>query len=188
MFVCCLCVFFCFSLMIRESAAAANLNCSTRNMKTPGSPSRRLMLVMVSSVASDIFEWNNNHTQIRTVLSFTCLKKTTKIKKQMHVPAFLRFFLLCRVHAAFFLYISPKNRPRELCPKECVYPSLPTNTPTHALMHAHARTPTVYIPFDSSLQAILSAPVGHTPSAPPRRGTFGSSFQWQKKKKKKTNK
>lgn len=35
-------------------------------------PVCQLMLVMVSSVASDIFEWNNNHTRIRTVLSFTC--------------------------------------------------------------------------------------------------------------------
>lgn len=38
------------------------------------------------------------------------------------------------------LYISPKNRLKELCPKECVYKS-PINTRTHAPMHAntHAR-------------------------------------------------
>lgn len=56
----------------------------------------------------------------------------------------LLVFFLCQ--STQHLYISPKNRLKELCPKECVY-KLPINTLTHALMHAHTRTPTVYIPL-----------------------------------------
>lgn len=39
------------------------LSASHVNTKTRGSSNGQLMLVMVSSVASDIFEWNNNHAQ-----------------------------------------------------------------------------------------------------------------------------
>lgn len=62
------------------------------------------------------------------------------VLKPIHL---LVFFCLCQ--STQHLYISPKNRLKELCPKECVY-KLPINTLTHALMHAHTRTPTVYIP------------------------------------------
>lgn len=82
------------------------------------------------------------------------------------------------------LYISPKNRLKELCPKECVY-KLPINTLTHALMHAHTRTPTVYIPLFPLCRRSRQY-VGHAPSSQPRRGTFGSSFSGKKNKQNKT--
>jgi len=121
-------------LLPLQSSRPGDFNCNTCNTKTPGSSPCQLMLVMVSSVASDIFEWNNNHTRIRTV-SFI------HVLKSIHLLVF--FFFLCQ--STQHLYISPKNRLKERCPKECVY-KLPINTLTHALMHAHTRTPTVYIP------------------------------------------
>lgn len=134
MFLCCLCVFIFPTDDPRvcdcRRADSADFNCNTCNTKTPGSSTCQLM---VSSVASDIFEWNNNHTD--TDSSFIL------VLKPIHL---LVFFLLCQ--STQHLYISPKNRLKELCPKECVY-KLPINTLTHALMHAHTRTPTVYIPL-----------------------------------------
>lgn len=67
---------------------------------------------------------------MRTVLSFACFQINTS-------ASFCQF--------AQHLYISPKNRLKELCPKECVY-KLPIDTLTQALMHANTRTPTVYVP------------------------------------------
>lgn len=160
-------------LLPLQSSRPGDFNCNTCNTKTPGSSPCQLMLVMVSSVASDIFEWNNNHTRIRTV-SFI------HVLKSIHLLVF--FFFLCQ--STQHLYISPKNRLKERCPKECVY-KLPINTLTHALMHAHTRTPTVYIPpLVSSLQAIPSVSVGHAPSSQPRRGTFGSSFSGKNRQNK----
>lgn len=91
----------------------------------------------------------------------------------------------------FFFFASPhsictfpqRTGWKERCPKECVY-KLPINTLTHALMHTHTRTPTVYIPLVSSLQAIPSVSVGHAPSSQPRRGTFGSSFSGKNRQNK----
>lgn len=97
----------------------------------------------------------------------------------------LLVFFLCQ--STQHLYISPKNRLKERCPKECVY-KLPINTQTPALMHAHTRTHTNSVhPLVSSLQAILSVSVGHAPSSQPRRGTFGSSFSGKNRQNKNKN-
>ncbi|CAB1429764.1 unnamed protein product [Pleuronectes platessa] len=53
------------------AAAAWGLNGDTCNTTTRGRSARQLMLVMVSSGASDIFEWNDSRTWKRTLLSFT---------------------------------------------------------------------------------------------------------------------
>lgn len=138
MFVCCLCVFLfflCFSLKIRESAAAADLNCSTHNTKTPGSPSRWLMLVMVSSVASDIFEWNNNHTRIRTVLSFTCLKKTRCVCRLL-----LGSSPLPGPRGVFFCTFPQRTGRESFVPRNVFTQACPrTRQHTHSCTHTHAR-------------------------------------------------
>lgn len=54
-------------------------------------PVSQLMLVMVSSVASDIFEWNNNHTRIRTVSLIHVLKTDTS-------ASFFSFFSFASPH------------------------------------------------------------------------------------------
>lgn len=64
----------------------------------------------------------------------------------IHVLKSIRLLVFFLCQSTQHLYISPKNRLKERCPKECVY-KLPINTLTHALMHAHTRTPTVYIPL-----------------------------------------
>lgn len=126
----------CFSLTIRESAAAADLNCSTSYTKTPGSPSRRLMLVMVSSVASDIFEWNNNHTRIRTVLSFTCLKKTNRCVCRLFLGfssfagSTLRSFCTFPQRTGRESFVQ-RNVFTQVCPR--------TRQHTHSCTHTHAR-------------------------------------------------
>lgn len=64
---------------------------------------------------------------------------------------YFRFFCLCQSEQ--HLYISPKNRPKELCPKECVY-KLPINT-LNTRTHAHARTHANSVhPLVSSLRAL----------------------------------
>lgn len=93
----------------------------------------------------------------------------------------LLFFFLCQFTQ--HLYISPKNRLKELCPKECVY-KLPINTLTQALMHANTHANSVH-PLVSSLQAIPLVSVGRAPSSQPRRGTFGSSFSGKNETKQK---
>lgn len=121
----------------------------------------------------------NGTTITRTDMdsSFIHLLKIDTSARIFFFFLYFRFFCLCQSEQ--HLYISPKNRPKELCPKECVY-KLPINT-LNTRTHAHARTPTVYIPLFPLCGRSPPVSVGHAPSSRPRRGTFGSSFSGKNK-------
>lgn len=80
----------------------------------------------------------NGTTITRTDMdsSFIHLLKIDTSARIFFYFLYFRFFCLCQSEQ--HLYISPKNRPKELCPKECVY-KLPINT-LNTRTHAHART------------------------------------------------
>lgn len=138
------------------------------------------MHVMVSSVASDIFEWNNNHTD-----TDRSLIHVLKINTSASLTFFFFVFFFLPVHTAFCTF-PQRTGFKERCPKECVY-KLPVNTRTQALMHSHTRTQTVYIPVFPLCRRFRQY-AEHAPSYQPRRGTFGSSFSGKNKKEKQTKK
>lgn len=162
----------------------------TLTLKTPGCSTRQLMCVWrVSSVASGQL-WTQRQSRTYRRLFHSCVQ-TGSSAPPPHPPT-------------SFCTFSKRTGWRSFVPRN-VFTSLPVNTLAHALMHAeHTRThqqrtsppprPPARPPstLASALLAMLSAPVGRAPSSQPRRGTFGSSFQWQKqrkikqKKKKKT--
>lgn len=136
-------MFLFFPLTIREAAAASLVfNCNTCNTKTPGSSTCLSVDACDGLLCCFRHLWMEQQSHTDTDSSFI------HVLKSMLLLVWIFFFPLIFSYASphSILYISPKNRLKELCPKECVY-KLPINTLTHALMHSHARTPTVYIPL-----------------------------------------
>lgn len=86
MFVCCLFSLFLFFPLFLPRFLAHNLGVCGRWSETPGSLSGSTDACDGPPlVASDTFEWNNDHSRIRTLLSLACFQRKTKNKNHTRV-------------------------------------------------------------------------------------------------------